>query len=342
MYGWHKRHPGSMKEKRTEFLVGVFLFIGLSVLGGLILNFGNFQERFRKTYLLTITFDDGGGLVKGADVRLSGVKIGRVADRPRMNPDSYGGAIVDLEIFDEFQIPVDSAFTIGTKGLLGDSLIEIKTPAKRAEGFIEPGTTLEGQTATGFSALASSAENLSQKGQDVLEDVREALGDLGSAIGKLDQNILREETLKRFDTAMTEMTSALEGVNQRILTDDNTENLRELLKNLRDASGKLDEAAVKLGPILDEGEEVVASLEPGLKRLFSAAEGAEVAFEKLNSGSGLLAALLEDQELKEEVQLFVSNLRRSGILRYKDSSESGETTATGANQGGRRRGLFNR
>ena len=93
-----------MKESRTELFVGFFLLIGLVILGSLVLKFGNFNERFDNTYPLTVTFDDGGGLLKGTDVRLGGVKIGRVAE-PLKNLENYGGAIVSLEIFDDFQIP---------------------------------------------------------------------------------------------------------------------------------------------------------------------------------------------------------------------------------------------
>ena len=50
-----------MKEKRTELLVGFFLLISLVVLGGLIIQFGDFKEKFQKTYPLTVVFDDGGG-----------------------------------------------------------------------------------------------------------------------------------------------------------------------------------------------------------------------------------------------------------------------------------------
>ena len=74
-----------MKESRTELFVGFFLLIGLVILGSLVLKFGNFDERFDNTYPLVVTFDDGGGLLKGTDVRLGGVKIGRVADAPKVN-----------------------------------------------------------------------------------------------------------------------------------------------------------------------------------------------------------------------------------------------------------------
>jgi ABC-type transporter Mla subunit MlaD len=339
-----------MKEKRTELLVGVFLFIGLVILGGLVLRFGNFDERFKDTYSLTVTFADGGGLVKGTDVRLGGVKIGRVAEQPRVNLDNYGGAIVLLEVFRDFQIPTGSEFSIGSSGLLGDSLVQIEASKERDGSFIAPGTIIDGKRGAGLGALASSAEDLSQKGQIVLEDVRDALGDLGSAFEKLDQNILRAENLKRFDTAMAELTTALESLNSGVLTEGNTDNIRDILANLKQASVKMDDAAAKLGPLLDKGDEAMtslkpamASLEPGMQKLYAAAEGAGDAIDKINNGEGLLRALLEDDQLRDEVQLFVTNLRRSGILRYKDTgAEDLDNNNDRDSPSGRRKGLFNR
>ena len=314
-----------MKEKRTELLVGVFLLISLVVLGGLIIQFGDFKEKFQKTYPLTVVFDDGGGLVKDTEIRLGGVKIGRVAKQPRVNTENYAGAIVDLEIFSNFQIPENARFTIGSSGLLGDALIEISVPNQRTGKFIAPGSKLIGERSAGLSALASSAENLSAKGQLVLEDVRGALVDLSSAVGKLDQNILHEENLDNFNVAVRQMTEAVEAINSRVLAEDNTDNIRELLANLQSASLNLDTASEKIQPLLERGEKAMASIETGIQKLSTAAEGITSVTDKINNGDGLIPALLTDNELKQELQAFLVNLRRNGILRYRDSSESDDS-----------------
>ena len=300
--------------------MGFFLLISLVVLGGLILQFGDFKEKFQKTYPLTVVFDDGGGLIKGTDVRLGGVKIGRLAEAPTVNLENYGGAIVKLEIYDDFQIPEGAKFSIGTSGLLGDAMIEIEVPNDRTGNFIAAGSKIKGERITGLGALASSAESLSNKGQAVLEDVRSALGDIGSAVEKLDQNILREENLKSFNRAVAELADALDAINNKVLGDDNTNNLRELLANMKKASIKVDAAAEKIGPILDSGSETISAIEPGLKKLTAAAEGADKAFERINNGGGVLASILKDEELKKDFKGFIANLRKNGILFYKDNS----------------------
>ena len=185
---------------------------------------------------------------------------------------------------------------------------------------IAAGSQIKGERITGLGALASSAESLSNKGQVVLEDVRSALGDIGSAVEKLDQNILREENLQSFNRAVSELADALDAINNKVLGDDNTNNLRELLANMKNASIKVDEAAEKIGPILDNGSQTISAIEPGLKKLTEAAEGADKAFERINNGDGILSSILKDEEMKKDFKGFIANLRRNGILFYKDNS----------------------
>ena len=89
---------------------------------------------------------------------------------------------------------------------------------------------------------------------------------------------------------------------------------------MKKASIKVDAAAEKIGPILDSGSETISAIEPGLKKLTAAAEGADKAFERINNGGGVLASILKDEELKKDFKGFIANLRKNGILFYKDNS----------------------
>ena len=50
-----------MKEKRTDMLVGIFLFVGLLVLGGIIIRFGSFSLGDTGTGSFTIVIGAGEG-----------------------------------------------------------------------------------------------------------------------------------------------------------------------------------------------------------------------------------------------------------------------------------------
>ena len=121
-------------KKRTEVLVGLFLFIGLVMLGGLVLQFGKFSDRLRGHYSLTVVFDDASGVIKGSEVRMGGARIGRVASLPELNDAVQ--VEVKLTITAAIRIPAGSTFQINSATLLGDKLIVVIPSDDRSSGFI--------------------------------------------------------------------------------------------------------------------------------------------------------------------------------------------------------------
>jgi phospholipid/cholesterol/gamma-HCH transport system substrate-binding protein len=74
-------------------------------------------------YTLTAKFDRIDGLPQGADVRLSGVKIGSVVDQ-RIDRETYL-AVVTMQIDPSIQLPVDTSAEITSEGLLGGRYIAL-------------------------------------------------------------------------------------------------------------------------------------------------------------------------------------------------------------------------
>jgi phospholipid/cholesterol/gamma-HCH transport system substrate-binding protein len=314
-----------MNQNRTELLLGIFLFVGLLVLGGIILRFGSFKDHFREKYELTLSFPQAGEIVKGSEVRLGGAKIGRVTKDPHLKPDA-SGVIVDAEIYKEFRIPVDSVFTMGVSGLMGDSFISITQPEVMTGNYIEPGSVMEGKRGT-LSNLANSAEDISRKSQDLLDEVSGALKDLNSAIGKFDTSILREDNLKHFDMAIGELAEALTKINDEVLAEDNTVNLKATVANLKKMSENLLASSEKIGVGVDSLTSAAAKADLTFDKANVALDKVNKTLDSATKGEGLMAVLLNDSQLRGDVQALIGNLRKNGILRYKDND--GEVKATG-------------
>src|SRR5947208_4232430 len=104
-------------ERGLEFKVGIFVFVGLAIVGSLLVQFGRLGEGFKTYYALTVRFDDASGLLKGTDVLLSGARIGKVAGGPRLVREG-GGVAVSLKIYDYVKVPEGSKFSVGSSGLL--------------------------------------------------------------------------------------------------------------------------------------------------------------------------------------------------------------------------------
>src|SRR5437870_13303623 len=104
-------------ERGLEFKVGAFVFVGLAMLGALVVQFGRLGEGFKTYYALTVRFSDASGLLKGSDVLLAGARIGKVSGGPRMVREGQG-ADVPLKIYAYIKSTEGRKFTAGSSGLV--------------------------------------------------------------------------------------------------------------------------------------------------------------------------------------------------------------------------------
>lgn len=74
-------------------------------------------------YSVTAKFSNVGGIKAGADVRIAGISVGRVADL-RLDPVSYQ-ALVILDIAAGTEIPTDSTLAIKSESLLGGNYLSV-------------------------------------------------------------------------------------------------------------------------------------------------------------------------------------------------------------------------
>ena len=79
---------------------------------------------FHKTYKVNAAFTDATGLVKGDDVRLAGVRVGKVA---ALKVDK-GQAIVSMAVDHAYKLPADSRFELHWKNLLGQRYVQAVPP----------------------------------------------------------------------------------------------------------------------------------------------------------------------------------------------------------------------
>ncbi len=74
-------------------------------------------------YPLTASFRSADGVAVGTDVRLAGVKVGRVTDLA-LDPATYR-ARATISVREDIDVPEDSALSISSEGLLGGNFVEI-------------------------------------------------------------------------------------------------------------------------------------------------------------------------------------------------------------------------
>ncbi len=89
-------------------------------------------------YELAAEFGATGGLSVGDDVRISGIKVGRIA-RQELDPVTYAARIV-ISLDEQIRIPADSSARITAASLLGGNYLELIPGAD--EEMMQPGEVI--------------------------------------------------------------------------------------------------------------------------------------------------------------------------------------------------------
>ncbi len=119
--------------------------------------------------------------------------------------------------------------------------------------------------------------------------------------------------VQKIDTTVTRL-------NEEILSKTTAENLRSSVAHLNEATGAFAESAKKLGPVVDKADSAMDSTK-------KAADDLQKVLSSATQGKGLLATLLTNQEMANDLRALVSNLRAHGVLFYRDSAAKVEAGA---------------
>ncbi len=348
-------------NRKTELLVGFFLLIGLLMVGGMILKFGSFRDYFKGSYLRYVRFTDASGIRADTPVALGGQRIGKVKSEPVLDKQTFAAVTVELEIYEQFQVPANSSYEIATSGLMGDAYIAIRPAAKAPDTIKDPDgrTVIIGTTGSGLSALTKTAESVGAKVDLVLNDINGASTELKEALHRVNKNALSDTTLESFRQSMLHLEATMKSVDKEVLGTENQENLKKAITDIRDAAAAFKTASLtlqtsteKLGPVIDrispamdKLEKALVSADTTLKSFKDGADNFALLTKTMAKGDGLFKALMTDPELRDDFKSLIDNLRRHGIVwGYKDDAEAirAEQERQKATPPQRPKGLFSR
>ena len=259
----------------------------------------------------------------------------KVSEKPTLNP-TFTGVILDLELFHDVQIPADATFSIGSAGLMGDALIDIKPSGKDTKEFLphEHDRIIDGTKSGGLSELQSQAEIVGKKVDLVLDDVRTALADLKGAMEKINKGALSDATITDFKESMQHLNKTMTRVDDKVLGEETVTNLKDAIAELKEAATgfkstakNIDEQSKRLGPMFDKldpamakANNVMTTAEESLQSIKKAADSFAIAARNITTSKGLLGSLMNDSELKTDFKGLISNLKRNGIIFYHNDA----------------------
>ena len=141
-----------MKRSSLETSVGIFMFIGIVCIGYLAIHLGKIGWIGNDHYELHATFQSVSGLMAGADVEMSGVKVGQIGSITL--DQEKQAASVRLKIRDRIILTDDVIASVKTAGLIGDKYISLLPGG--SDLVLKPGDTItETESAVDLEDLIS-------------------------------------------------------------------------------------------------------------------------------------------------------------------------------------------
>ena len=112
-----------MKRNAVETIAGFIVILVAIVFVIISYKTGVVEVSKGDTYILKANFERIDGIDVGSDVKISGIKIGKVI-RESLDYETYN-ALVEMAVYKEIKLPSDTAAEILTNGLLGEKYINL-------------------------------------------------------------------------------------------------------------------------------------------------------------------------------------------------------------------------
>ncbi|HJK89815.1 MAG TPA: MlaD family protein [Polyangiaceae bacterium LLY-WYZ-15_(1-7)] len=354
------------KKSRTELRVGAFVVVALLIAGTMAFVIGNQRNMFQSKTEYTAVFVDVGGLRPGNAVRIAGVNVGtvdavtfrddgKVAVTFRVVSDAAHmiRGVPGMELPEDPDAPQPSVVKVGSKGMLGDRLVDITV----GHDSFDPWPADQPLLTDEASDLMAQAESIAGEVEGAASNIRRmtdpfADQELSNDLKTVAQNLAR----------LTGMLANGDGAIQRLMTDPATaDEVDATLRNLRSTSSELARTSRSIRSVVDEvrrgdgtahaliygaeGRDALANVSRAtgevatilgdiregdgtvhdliyedtadelLANLTRASDDVAHITGEIRAGRGTIGGLLVDPSIYEDVKRLVGDLERNDILR---------------------------
>jgi len=244
----------------TLIKLGLFVALCVTITVALTFSIGNVQslrvgpvQLLDDTYKLTMTFDDVTGLLMNDNVKIAGVRVGKVTSVKVRD----GKARVVIRVRDSLKLPTDTAATIRWRNLLGQRYLYLYPGTDSTT--LRPGGTIS--TTTSVVDLGDLLNRLGPivaaidpaKVNEFLDTIVGAINGNEAKIGQSIDNLAKiAQTLGQRDEAIGRLVENVDTVAGAIADRDREirqvlDNLSAITKTFNDNTDVLDSAVVELG-----------------------------------------------------------------------------------------------
>jgi len=265
-----------------ELKLGIFVFAGTVLLAIGILTLG--EVRLEKGYLIHIFFNDIGGLLEKAPVRIAGVEVGTVKDITL----EKGKAKVTVWVRKKIKIHEDVKASIITSGVIGIKYLEM-TLGNENKPALKDGDVVFGidpisfdkavnQAMKSFDELVLTLQTITAGGE-MPESLVRLLKDFDKMIRRIDSFLGTEEkTMKdvlanfgQLSKGLIHLTDKMYTLTDNVdgLTTESRKELKTVVDSLKDSTGKFAETLDTFNRLGKQFEKQVSTTTTPVGKLLS-------------------------------------------------------------------------
>lgn len=325
----------------SELRVGLLVVGSIAVLIFLILNASGDINPFASKLRLRARFADANGLRPGSEVRLAGVRIGKVEKITLLPPSNVPGDkrveasfAVDSKIDGQpanQRIRTDSMALQAAPSLLGSEMIINITPGTAIGQPIQENAILPSSAANTISDFATSGTDLAQRLtklsdqlNEVVKDIREGKGTIGHLFtdDALYNNL--NATIRDTEELMQQINSGRGSAGKLIYDDALYNNTNEIAANLRKISEDIRAGRGSAGKFLSS-DEMYNKVNRLADRVNHSMDQIDSIVANVNAGRGTLGKLVKDEAIYNDA--------RTAIARFNTTAERIDNVVASAQRG---------
>lgn len=333
--------PSQKKVTFSQLRVGIFVLFAIGVLVFLILNASGDINPFSRKLHLKARFADANGLREGSEVRLAGVRVGKVDRIVLLEPSPVPGAprveaqmVIDATIDGRpasERIRTDSQAQQASPSLLGNEMLINITPGTAVGQPIQDGAVLPSSSSNTVNDFATSGTDLAQRLSKlsdeiggIVKDVKEGKGTVGRLFSDeaLYNNL--NATIRETEDVMRQVRSG-NGSAGRFINDPALyNNANEIALQLRTIAEDLRAGRGTAGKLLTD-DELYNRISRTADRLDRSMDQINLMIAEVNAGRGTLGKLIRDEQIYNDA--------RAAIARFNTTAERIDNLVAAAQRG---------
>jgi len=325
----------------SQLRVGIFVLLAIGILVFLVLNASGDINPFSRKLHLKARFVDANGLREGSEVRLAGVRVGKVEQIRLLPPSDVPNAprveatlTIDSTIDGQpanVRIRSDSTAQQGSPSLLGNEMLINITPGTAVgqpvnEGAILPSSSSNtvNDFATSGTDLAQRLSKLSDEISGIVKDVKDGKGTVGRLFNDeaLYNNL--NATIRETEDVMRQVRSG-NGSAGRFINDPALyENANQIAIQLKTIAEDLRAGRGSAGKFLTD-DEFYNRINRTADRIDKSVEQLNLIVADVNAGHGTLGKLIRDEQLYNDT--------RAAVARFNTTAERVDNMVAAAQRG---------